>query len=332
MASPKSLLISICITTFNEEETITELLDSLFFQTVRPFEIFICDGGSTDRTVRIIKKLQKKHPSLKLCTSRGSVAHGRNVALKKARGWIIVSVDSGCFAKEDWLEKITNPLKDKTVDIVAGFYEMKWRNSFQKIMALYRGTPPERYDPDTFIPSCRSVAFRKSVWRDVGGFNENLSLSGEDTQFFYKALAMGKKMVRVKDAIVYWNEPMQFGWKDFKKFFYYARGDAQTGIWWDPIKKWRTHNIKLMTIYIRYILLTFLLTLSIFHLSFAIFAVFCLLFFVYCFWSIWKWRDVVTDWRERMWIPVIQIGTDVMVMSGFLVGLIHHRKLLKNTV
>ena len=35
-----------------------------------------------------------------------------------------------------------------------------------------------------------------------------------------------------------------------------------------------------------------------------------------------KWRDIVIFWKERLWIPIVQIGTDVMVMSGFLVGIV----------
>lgn len=334
MRKKQLLIISVCLTVFNEQNTIEELLLSLFNQALKPSEILICDGGSTDRTVDIIKTLQKAHKNIRLIISLGNVAHGRNEAIKNAKGDIVVCIDAGCSAKKDWLEKMVKGFRMGTkagtgsgfgttpsVDIVAGFYEMKYINSFQKIMSLYRGTPPERYNSNTFIPSCRSVAFRKKVWEQLKGFDESLSLSGEDTDFFYRAIKHGYKINKVKNALVYWNEPMRFSLKDFKKFFYYAKGDAQTGIWWDPMKRFRTHNFKIITIYIRYIILISFLTLAIYHLSFAIWTAFCFLLIVYCLWSIWKWRDVVRNWRERMWIPIMQIGTDLMVMAGFLSGL-----------
>jgi glycosyltransferase involved in cell wall biosynthesis len=327
--------VSVCVTVFNEEQTVESLLVSLFHQTKRLSEIVVCDGGSTDRTVEILEKLKnlyrfrlegRNDTRIRLFVSKGSVAHGRNVAIKKAKGEIIACIDAGCVAKRNWLEKLVEGFDSKgpstslrtSTSIVSGFYVMKWKTAFQKIMALYRGTPPERYDKNSFMPSCRSVAFRKSVWSDVGGFNEKLSLSGEDTQFFYRALKQGKTVVRMNEALVEWKEPEQFGFKDFKKFYFYAKGDAQTGIWWDPVKKWRTHNIKILTIYIRYLLILLPVVLSInYPLSIVSFFVFLCIYFL---WSIWKWRDVVTKWHERVWIPVVQVGSDVMVMGGFLRG------------
>lgn len=338
--------ITVYIIVLNEEDTIEPLVRSLLVQTKKANEILIIDGGSKDRTVRIIKEFQKKHKSIRFIVSPGPVAYGRNVGVKHAKYEIVASIDAGCIAKKDWLEKLTMPfinlskscvsgvnsgsLSETTkngitggrkVDVVAGFYQMKWKNSFQRAMTLYRGIVPERYDPKTFIPSGRSVAFRKKVWRELGGFNEDLALSGEDTQFFYNALQKGYNMVRVKDALVEWKEPAQFGFRDFKKFFYYARGDAQTGIWWDPIKKWRTHNIKILTIYFRYTILLTLLYLS-FNVSKFFFLAFIFLFFPYVLWSIAKWRDVVKNWETRLWIPIIQIVSDAMVMMGFLAGML----------
>lgn len=328
-----SAKVSVCLTVFNEAGTIEELLESLCNQTRKPDQIVVCDGKSKDGTIEIIKQLQKKHgKKIRLVISPGPVAHGRNIAIKYAKHPIIASIDAGCIAMKDWLEELIAPFKDSNVDIVAGFYEMKWKTPFQKIMALYRGTPPSRYDKNTFIPSCRSVAFKKSVWGEVGGFNESLALSGEDTQFFYRAMRNGEKIVRVKNALVEWKEPEQFGFKDFKKFFYYARGDAQTGIWWDPVKKWRTHNIKIFSIFVRYI---FLIGGAVgvnwislkgtpkpayAGMTTVLFIVFCLLF--YASWSILKWRDVVREWHHQLWIPVVQVGTDLMVMAGFLAGIV----------
>ncbi len=317
--------VSVCITVYNEEATIEELLTSLFRQTKKPSEIVICDGGSTDKTIQIIQRLQKKNKSIRLFTSFGNVAHGRNFAIRNAKYSIIATIDAGCVAKKDWLENLLKGY-GMTMDVVAGFYEMKWKTPFQKIMALYRGTHPKRYDPNSFIPSCRSVAFTKSLWKSLGGFDETLTLSGEDTQFFNQAVVRNKKIARVQNACVEWKEPEQFTYADFVKFFHYAKGDAQTGIWWDPVKKWRTHNIKIVSIWVRYLFLIMAI-LSIYKYTsnwISAFAGMTSLLFLYGFWSIWKWRDVVTKWNERLWIPVVQVGTDVMVMTGFLVGVLHY--------
>ena len=51
--------ISICMCTYNGETFLSEQLDSIIAQTIRPNEIIIYDDASTDNTVEIIKKYQR---------------------------------------------------------------------------------------------------------------------------------------------------------------------------------------------------------------------------------------------------------------------------------
>ena len=48
--------ISVNIIVKNEEENIIETLNALKNQTKKPDEVIIVDGGSTDKTKKIIKK------------------------------------------------------------------------------------------------------------------------------------------------------------------------------------------------------------------------------------------------------------------------------------
>src|SRR3972149_3143590 len=112
---------SVCITVLNEEGSIATLLDSLLTQTEKPDEIIIVDGGSKDRTVEIVRHYQKKDKRIKFLVEHGSVAHGRNTSIEISRNPIIASIDAGCLARRDWLEKITEPFKHENVGMVAGF-------------------------------------------------------------------------------------------------------------------------------------------------------------------------------------------------------------------
>ena len=48
--------ISVIVPTFNEEERIKRLLDSIKKQTYKDYEIIIGDYNSTDRTIQIAKR------------------------------------------------------------------------------------------------------------------------------------------------------------------------------------------------------------------------------------------------------------------------------------
>lgn len=313
--------ISVCITAFNEEESIGRLLDSLLVQSRKADEIVIVDGGSKDRTVEIVRHYQKKDKKIKLLVEKGTIAHGRNTAIEIAKFPIIAQIDAGCVAKKDWLKKLVQPFIHPEVDMVAGYYEMRAKTPLQRVVNVFHGVPPERYDPSNFLPSARSVAFRKGLWEKIGGFSERFPRAGEDTLFFYKAVKTSARIVRAGEAKVIWEETEKMSFKQsLKKFFNYAKGDALGGIWWHPDKQLSSHNIKIAMIFVRYILGLFILTQTI--LGNITPLVILILFGLYLIYPIAKWRDVVKDWEGRLYLPVVQIATDFAVMAGFIAGLI----------
>jgi len=60
MISKQIVDISVCIATYNSEKTLRACLDSIFRQTVKPKEVLVCDGGSTDRTLEVLKEYPVK--------------------------------------------------------------------------------------------------------------------------------------------------------------------------------------------------------------------------------------------------------------------------------
>ena len=110
------------------------------------------------------------------------------------------------MAHKDWLKNITEPFREERVDISAGFYKMVGENMEQKAMSVFLGVTPRHFDIN-FLPSTRSMAFRKSAWEAIGGFPEGKGNSAEDTDFNYKAVQLGLKYARVKSAVVEWGMP-----------------------------------------------------------------------------------------------------------------------------
>ncbi len=189
--------VSVVITLFNEEKSVAKLLDSLRFQTKRFDEIIIVDGGSRDKTVEIIRHFQKKDKRIRLLIEKCSRAKGRNIGIDIARNEIIAITDAGCIAHKKWLERITKPLINKEVGVVAGFYKMIGKTAFQRALSTYLGVLPSQFDAN-YLPSTRSIAFKKELWLKVGGFPEKLTGTAEDTVFNYKIVQSGANIARVK--------------------------------------------------------------------------------------------------------------------------------------
>ena len=55
---------SVALCTFNGEKFLQEQLSSILLQSVSVNEIVVCDDGSTDQTIEILKNYQGKFPKL----------------------------------------------------------------------------------------------------------------------------------------------------------------------------------------------------------------------------------------------------------------------------
>ena len=310
--------ISICITVFNEEGTIIPLLDSLLNQSKKPDQIIVVDGGSTDKTVEIIRHYQQKDGRIKLFVEKCTRAEGRNLSIEIAKNNIIAITDAGCVADRDWLKNITAPFKIKQVDISAGFYTMTGKSNLQKAESVFLGVTPRTFNIN-FLPSTRSMAFRKSAWEAVGGFPEGKGNSAEDTDFNYKAVKLGLKYARVIDATVEWGMPANLS-EFFNKIKSYAKWDAEYGIWWHPTQRLMSHNIKALSIFLRYLLaFAFLIFSFIYNISLVYWFI-CLL--VYLAWAYRKIYLEFGNWVISLWGPILQITSDMGVMSGFISGIL----------
>ena len=87
------------------------------------FEIVFGDGGSTDKTIDIIREWQKKYGLIKLVIVPNSKSPGeaRNAALKIARGDYILFTDGDCAPRKDWAIKMLEPFfKDPKIGMVGG--------------------------------------------------------------------------------------------------------------------------------------------------------------------------------------------------------------------
>ena len=129
--------VSVCFTVLNEERTISKLLQGLLEQTKKPDEIVIVDGGSSDKTVEIIRHFQKKDKSIKLVVEKCTIAEGRNLSINLAKNEMVALTDAGCEPYRDWLENLVYFLRHKEIGVVAGFYEMPAPTPLGRAISCY---------------------------------------------------------------------------------------------------------------------------------------------------------------------------------------------------
>lgn len=226
MGSPISLIFTIR----DEEKTIGYLLDSIKSQTRAPDEIVIVDGGSRDKTIEIVKHYAAILPIRLIVAVGANIARGRNIAIRDTKYETIACTDGGCILDKEWLRRISDPIIRLDVDVVSGAYIPWYGTEFEEIVACMTFPELTRLKVDTFLPSSRSVAFKKKVWATIGGYPEWLE-TAEDTLFDLRLKKSHMKFVLAKDAIVQWKVRENFRLL-FKQYFRYGKGDAQASLFW----------------------------------------------------------------------------------------------------
>lgn len=227
--------VSLVATVLNEEATIGRLLSSLQAQTRPPDEIIICDGGSHDRTVEIIREQAAQGMPVRLLAAPGAnIARGRNLAIGAACHEIVACTDAGVRLAPTWLEELVAPFAaappgQRPPDVVGGFFEPDAQTVFEVAMGATVLPNVEDIEPAAFLPSSRSVAFTAAAWRAVGGYPEWLDFC-EDLVFDIALRRSGCRFAFAPRAVVYFR-PRSSLRAFFKQYYQYARGDGKADLW-----------------------------------------------------------------------------------------------------
>ena len=98
-------LVSIYIPAYNCEDSIEKCIESALNQTVTDLEVCICNDGSTDGTLEVLKNKYSNNPRVRYMTQEnGGIGKASNSAVKMARGYYIGQLDSDDFLEPDAVE------------------------------------------------------------------------------------------------------------------------------------------------------------------------------------------------------------------------------------
>lgn len=123
--------VSIIIPAYNVENYIDDCLNSVINQTYKDYEVIIVDDGSTDNTLNILRKYEKKYDFIKVISNENhGQGYERNFALKQARGEYILFLDSDDFIEPVTLEVSVAKIKEDKSDFVV--FDWKYYSNTKK--------------------------------------------------------------------------------------------------------------------------------------------------------------------------------------------------------
>lgn len=310
--------ISVVMTVLNEGAALAEVLESLAAQTLPPDEVVVADGGSRDDTVARLRAWAGRLPLRVLAAPGANISQGRNAAIGAAAGDVIAATDAGVRLEPDWLEQLTAPFRGpdgEAVQAAAGFYQSDPRSVFE--IALGAATLPEVRDirPAAFLPSSRSVAFRKTAWQAAGGYPEWLDYC-EDVIFDLELRRRFGPFVFRPAAVAHFRPRASLP-AFMRQYYRYARGDGKAGLF--P----RQHAIR----YLAYLAVAPLLAYAALTVSPWLWLAGAAAGLAYLRLPLRRaWHRLgALDWGGRLavlaWLPVIRVAGDLAKMAGYPAGL-----------
>lgn len=205
-------LVSVIVTTRNEQSVIERLLSSCGKQTYRHREIIVVDNKSTDKTVEIAKKFTRK-----IYNFGPERSAQRNFGAKKAKGEYLLFIDADMELSDNVIEECVQEIsKDKKIGAITIPETSQYRNFWEKVKAFersfYNQTGDETTDAARF--------FDKKIFGEVGGYDATLT-GPEDWDLSDTIRKLGYKIGRIS-ATIFHRERVSSLFDLAKKKFYYA--------------------------------------------------------------------------------------------------------------
>lgn len=196
--------ISIVTVSFNEEKNIARTIESVLKQTTCDFEYIICDGKSTDKTVKIAESyeeafLNKGIDYIINSEKDNGIYYGMNKGIEMATGEYIYFLNSGdWFYSNDVIEKVVAyAIEKNSPDVVYGHVANVERNT----VSILRGNDKALY---RYMSVCHQGVFASTALMQEHKFNIDYKIMA-DYDFLLGLKLAGKIFSQIDLVIAYFS-------------------------------------------------------------------------------------------------------------------------------
>lgn len=198
--SPPS--ISVVMPVHNAMPYLDEGIQSILGQTFRDFEFVILDDASTDGTTGALGEWEKKDSRIRLHRSEQNLglSGSSNLVVKLARAPLIARMDADDVSRPERLMRQWEVMKTLPDVALVGTLCDGIDAAGRRVRPRDRWRLVRRSEFPPFPHG--SVMFRRAVFEEVGGYNEEYA-SAEDQELFLR-IARNKRVVVLPDVLYHY--------------------------------------------------------------------------------------------------------------------------------
>jgi GT2 family glycosyltransferase len=182
--------VSVVVCSYNGSRTIRESLERLAHVDYPNFEVIVVDDGSTDDTATIAREFDVRL----IRTENRGLSSARNTGIHAARGEIVAFLDDDAWPDPHWLQYLAHTFRNSTHAAVGGpNIAPAGDGPIAKCVANAPGGPIHVLVSDQeaeHVPGC-NLAGRRTHLIEVGGFDAQFRVAGDDVDLCWKLQARG---------------------------------------------------------------------------------------------------------------------------------------------
>jgi len=195
--------ISVVIAAYNAEQTLGAQLDALARQDFAgEWEVLVCDNGSTDGTVDVVRERQATQPNLRLvdASARRGPGAARNAGVRVARAPRLAFCDADDLVEPGWLAALHRAL-DRAPAVTGRARRAEFNSRPDNPVYFSWGLYRVPFFPYLDGAGAGNFAVRTEAFRRIGGFDEALR-TGEDLDLTWRLQLAGFRLVEEPAAVV----------------------------------------------------------------------------------------------------------------------------------
>lgn len=247
-------MISIVIPNYNGSKVLVGCLNALTGQTETNFEIILVDNGSHDDSVTLTAE---RYPDVKIIRNEKNLgfAAAINTGIRHAQGEYVALLNNDVEAEPGWLSELKKALDADPMAFAAGpklllnperhrinVVGIKLKRYFEAASIGAGQEDAGQFDQpgQVFGVSAGAALYRKSVFEDVGYFDEDFFAYLEDVDLSFRARLLGYRSHYVPTARAYhlkgWTTRKQMTnsfeiRQNSRNYLYVQYKNIPTGLW-----------------------------------------------------------------------------------------------------
>ena len=214
--------VSIIMSCYNSQETVNKSIESILNQTYKDIELLLCDDGSIDNTLKILKNYENFDSRVKVFKNEKNVGLTKslNSLINESLGTYVARQDDDDFSLSHRIETQVVALEDMNLDFITSRATIIGKERLIPGLSFYFPISLLMNFKNPFIHG--TLLIKKDILKELGSYDERFYYA-QDYKLFSELIARGYKYTTLKEPLYKLNLKDNISSKFIIEQDYYAK-------------------------------------------------------------------------------------------------------------